>query len=89
MLKITYTPDSDVMFYYLGNEGVGIDFAIEANKGLGDYGTEEENLEMENPDNYEVEELGSRDVLSEIEMLVNNKSFDAEYNGAVLIITSY
>jgi len=89
MLRITYTPDEDVRFYYVGAEECGVEFAIGANKSVGEYGTEEENQEVENPDNYVCEELSNRDLLSEIEMLVNNKNFEARYNGAILTVTSY
>lgn len=89
MLKITYTPDSTVRFYYFGMEEVGIDLAIEANKREGDYGTPEDNAEMDNRENYVVEELAHRDVLREIEDLVNDKNNIAQYDGAILTITSY
>lgn len=89
MLKITYKPDKDVMFYYAGQEEVGIEYAIKANSSLGEYGTDEENAELYDPDNYVVEELTSRELFSEIEMLVNNKNFNAEYNGAILTVSNY
>ena len=89
MLRITYKPDKDVMFYYAGQEEAGIKFAIKANKSLGEYGTEEENKAVEDPDNYVVEELTSREVFSDIEMLVNDKNFNAKYNGAILTVSNY
>jgi len=88
MLRITYKPDEDVRFYYIGDEECGVEFAVDANKSVGDYGTPEENAEMENRENYVVEELSHRDILREIESLVNN-GYIAHYNGAILTITNY
>ena len=89
MFKVTYLPDRSVQFYGNGQEEVCVEFVIRANKSLGDYGTAEENAEIENPENYMVEELYSRDLLREIEALVNDKNHTAHFDGAILTITDY
>ena len=88
MLKITYTPDEDIWFYYFGDEEMGLDYAIEANKNAGYYSTPEENAEVENPENYVGEELYHREILREIAILVNG-GYTAHYNGAILTVTNY